>query len=159
MKALANINKLLEIFVVFNLALMSFLIFLNVILRYTLNSGLTFTEEASRYRFVWLTVRGAVLAFNGDEHVSVQFLVAKLPVKLRAWWTVATDIILLACCLLLFLGCCKLTAQNMSNLSPITGIPTGMNFLAAAIMSGLLQILLLVRIGVKTSAILRGHIA
>ena len=47
----------------------------------------------------------------------------------------------------------------MSNLSPITGIPTGMNFLAAAIMSGLLQILLLVRIGVKTSAILRGHIA
>ena len=159
MKALANINKLLEIFVVFTLALMSFLIFLNVILRYTLNSGLTFTEEASRYMFVWLTFMGAVLAFNGDEHVSVQFLVAKLPVKLRAWWTVATDIILLACCLLLFLGCCKLAAQNMSNLSPITGIPTGMNFLAAAIMSGLLQILLLVRIGVKTSAILRGHIA
>ena len=90
MKALANINKLLEIFVVFNLALMSFLIFLNVILRYTLNSGLTFTEEASRYMFVWLTFMGAVLAFNGDEHVSVQFLVAKLPVKLRAWWTVAT---------------------------------------------------------------------
>lgn len=159
MKALANINKLLEVFVVINLALMSFLIFLNVILRYTLNSGLTFTEEASRYMFVWLTFMGAVLAFNGDEHVSVQFLVAKLPVKLRAWWTVATDIILLACCLLLFLGCCKLAAQNMSNLSPITGIPTGMNFLAAAIMSGLLQILLLVRIGVKTSAILRGHIA
>ena len=159
MKALANINNLLEVFVVINLALMSLLIFLNVILRYTLNSGLTFTEEASRYMFVWLTFMGAVLAFNGDEHVSVQFLVAKLPVKLRAWWTVATDIILLACCLLLFLGCCKLAAQNMSNLSPITGIPTGMNFLAPAIMSGLLQLLLLVRIGVKTSAILRGHIA
>ena len=101
MKALANINKLLEVFVVINLALMSLLIFLNVILRYTLNSGLTFTEEASRYMFVWLTFMGAVLAFNGDEHVSVQFLVAKLPVKLRAWWTVATDIILLAC------ACCS----------------------------------------------------
>lgn len=159
MKALTSINKLLEVFVVINLALMSFLIFLNVILRYSINSGLTFTEEGSRYMFVWLTFMGAVLAFNGDEHVSVHFLVGKLPVKLRAWWTVVTDVILFVCCLLLFIGCCKLTAQNMSNLSPITGVPTGINFLAAAIMSGLLQVLLLVRMVVKVSAIVRGHIA
>ena len=159
MKALAAINKLLEAFAVINLALMSLLVFLNVVLRYTLNSGLTFTEEASRYMFVWLTFMGAVLAFNGDEHVSVQFLVAKLPVKLRAWWTIATDLILLACCVLLLIGCCKLTAQNMENLSPITGVPTGINFLAASIMSALLAVLLVVRIGVKANAARKGYLA
>ena len=113
MKALAAINKLLEAFAVINLALMSLLVFLNVVLRYTMNSGLTFTEEASRYMFVWLTFMGAVLAFNSDEHVSVNFLIARLPPRLRAYWTIATDLILLACCVLLLIGCCKLTAQNM----------------------------------------------
>ena len=159
MKALAAINKLLEAFVVINLALMSFLVFLNVVLRYTMNSGLTFTEEASRYMFVWLTFMGAVLAFNGDEHVSVNFLVAKLRPHLRAYWTIATDLILLTCCVLLCIGCCKLTVQNMENLSPITGVPTGINFLAAAIMSALLAVLLVVRIGVKTNAVRKGYLA
>ena len=159
MKTLAAINKLLEAFVVINLALMSFLVFLNVVLRYTMNSGLTFTEEASRYMFVWLTFMGAVLAFNGDEHVSVNFLIARLPPRLRAYWTIATDLILLACCVLLLIGCCKLTAQNMENLSPITGVPTGINFLAASIMSALLAVLLVVRIGVKANAARKGYLA
>ncbi|MDO4642859.1 MAG: TRAP transporter small permease subunit [Cardiobacteriaceae bacterium] len=159
MKILAAINRVLEIFVVMNLALMSFLIFLNVILRYTINSGLTFTEEASRYMFVWLTFMGTVLAFNGDEHVSVNFLIGKLPIRLRAWWTVFTDIVLLICCILILIGCSKLTIQNMSNLSPITGIPTGINFLAASIMSTLLSILIVVRIAIKINAVRRGYIA
>ena len=60
MKALANINKLLEIFVVFNLALMSFLIFLNVILRYTLNSGLTFTDAETTFRHTYWAAATAI---------------------------------------------------------------------------------------------------
>lgn len=157
-KLLTIINKLLEILVVFNIAAMTCLIFLNVVLRYGFNSGLTVTEELSRFMFVWLSFLGAVLALENDEHVTVNFLVKKLPMAIHAYLSVITDAVLLICCSMLLWGCVTLTLQNMSNYSPITGIPTGVNFLAATIMSIMFVVVLLIRLLVKTVAICKGDI-
>ena len=40
------------------LAIMVVLVFGNVVLRYTMNSGITVSEELSRWLFVWLTFMG-----------------------------------------------------------------------------------------------------
>lgn len=56
--------RILEIILVALLAGMSIMVFVNVVMRYTMNSGINVSEELSRYFFVWLTFLGAVLTFR-----------------------------------------------------------------------------------------------
>ena len=51
--------RILEIILVLLLAGMSIMVFVNVVMRYTMNSGINISEELSRYFFVWLTFIGA----------------------------------------------------------------------------------------------------
>ena len=46
--------RFLKFLVVFFLATMVILVFGNVVLRYGFNSGITVSEEVSRWAFVWL---------------------------------------------------------------------------------------------------------
>src|SRR2546423_2066887 len=43
---------------------MMILVFGNVVLRYALNSGITMSEEMSRWLFVWMTFLGAIVALK-----------------------------------------------------------------------------------------------
>ena len=61
------------------LAVMVVLVFGNVVLRYAFNSGLTMSEEVSRWLFVWLTFMGAVVALREHSHLGVDALVLRLP--------------------------------------------------------------------------------
>ncbi len=45
------------------------LVFGNVVLRYAFNSGITVSEELSRWLFVWLTFVGAVVALRDHAHL------------------------------------------------------------------------------------------
>lgn len=53
------------------LAGMVVLVFGNVVLRYALNTGITYSEELSRTFFVWLTFLGAVVAMREHAHLGV----------------------------------------------------------------------------------------
>ncbi len=57
--------RLLEWILVASLAVMVVLVFGNVVLRYAFNSGITVSEEVSRWLFVWLTFLGAIVAHEG----------------------------------------------------------------------------------------------
>ena len=46
------------------MAVMVVLVFGNVVMRYVFNSGITLSEELSRWLFVWLTFLGAVIAMH-----------------------------------------------------------------------------------------------
>src|SRR5262245_24857156 len=70
-KALNGITALL-------LALMVVLVFGNVVLRYAFNSGITVSEEVSRWLFVWLTFLGAVVALHEHAHLGSDALVSCL---------------------------------------------------------------------------------
>ena len=48
--------KLLELLLVLLLAAMVVMVFGNVVLRYAFNSGITVSEELSRWAFVWMTL-------------------------------------------------------------------------------------------------------
>ncbi len=52
-KLIDQISRLLSLLMVVSLALMVVLVFTNVVLRYAFNSGLTVSEELSRWLFVW----------------------------------------------------------------------------------------------------------
>ena len=55
------------------------LVFGNVVLRYAFNSGITVSEELSRWLFVWLTFVGAVVALRDHAHLGMDSVVSRLP--------------------------------------------------------------------------------
>jgi len=48
------ILRIINFIIVFCLASMMLMVFVNVVLRYGFNSGITFSEDVSRLFFVWL---------------------------------------------------------------------------------------------------------
>src|SRR6476646_4331201 len=61
------------------LAVMVVLVFGNVVLRYLFNSGITVSEELSRWLMVWLTFLGAIVALREHSHLGVDTFVRALP--------------------------------------------------------------------------------
>lgn len=66
---LDNFCRLLEAVMALLLAAMVVLVFGNVVLRYVFNSGITISEELSRWLFVWMTFLGAVVALKDNGHL------------------------------------------------------------------------------------------
>lgn len=77
-RAINAIVKVVEAVLAALLLGMVIMVATNVVLRYGFNRGLTFSEEMSRYFFVWLTFIGAVLAFKDHGHIGVETLVGRL---------------------------------------------------------------------------------
>jgi len=72
-------------------ATMVFALTLQVFMRFVLSSSLAWTEELSRYSFIWSVYMGGVLAVKHSQHVRItaQFLV--LPPKARVALLMFTD--------------------------------------------------------------------
>ncbi len=59
----------IEVLIAAALAVMVVLVFGNVVLRYGFNSGITVSEEVSRWLFIWITFLGAVVALQEHGHL------------------------------------------------------------------------------------------
>ena len=81
-KLLGLYCQILKCIIAVCLAVMVVLVFGNVVLRYIFNSGITMSEELSRWLMVWLTFLGAIVALREHSHLGVDTLVRALPVAL-----------------------------------------------------------------------------
>jgi TRAP-type C4-dicarboxylate transport system permease small subunit len=70
--------RVLTLAVVALLAGMVVLVFGNVVLRYVANSGITVSEELSRWFFVWMTFLGAVIGLRERAHLGTDLLIGRL---------------------------------------------------------------------------------
>ena len=87
MKALLNKWTYIEEKVLIgSLIFNTLLIFLQIIMRGAFNSSLSWSEELSRYIFIWQIWLGADLAFAYGEHIKVEMIYNWLPVE-AAWLT------------------------------------------------------------------------
>jgi TRAP-type C4-dicarboxylate transport system permease small subunit len=77
-KVLGAYCKALEWLLVLLLAAMVLMVFGNVVLRYGFNSGITFSEELSRWASVWMTFLGAIVAIKDSGHLGTDMLVGRL---------------------------------------------------------------------------------
>ncbi len=101
-KATAGYCKLLELLLVALLAVMVLMVFGNVVLRYGFNSGITFSEELSRWAFVWMTFLGAIVALKENGHLGTDMLIGRLgPTGKKVCLAIAETLMLYAVWLLL----------------------------------------------------------
>jgi TRAP-type C4-dicarboxylate transport system permease small subunit len=118
----AGFFRFLELTMVALLAAMLAMVFGNVVLRWTVNSGIDVSEELSRYFFVWLTFIGAVVVMREHLHLGVDALVGRLGRRGRLGCMIASDALILFCCAVFFWGTWQQAAINASNFAPVTGL-------------------------------------
>jgi TRAP-type C4-dicarboxylate transport system permease small subunit len=121
-KAINLFYRLLEIILIVLLAGMAIMVFVNVVMRYTMNSGINISEEMSRYFFVWVTFIGAVVTFRENSHMGIETLVMFLSRGKRIFCMILSNIIILACSAIFFWGTWKQSGINSSMHAPVTGL-------------------------------------
>ena len=117
--------KFLEFLLIVLLSGMTIMVFVNVIMRYAMNSGLTVSDEMARYFFVWLTFVGAVVTFREHGHMGVETLVARFGRNGRIICMILSNLVILLCSAIFFWGTWKQLPINSSMKAPVTGLSMG----------------------------------
>jgi TRAP-type transport system small permease protein len=117
--------RFLEFLLILLLGGMALMVFVNVVLRYGFNSGLTVSDEMARYFFVWLTFIGAVVGFREYGHMGVETMVGLLGRRGRIFCMILSNLVILGVSLLFFWGTWKQLPINASMKAPVTGLSMG----------------------------------
>jgi TRAP-type C4-dicarboxylate transport system permease small subunit len=118
----ATFFRWLEHLMFFLLSAMVLMVFGNVVLRWTVNSGIDVSEEMSRFFFVWLTFIGAVVVMRDHLHLGVDLMVGKFGRTGRLACMMMSDALILFCCAVFFWGTWQQSGVNASNVAAVTGI-------------------------------------
>jgi TRAP-type C4-dicarboxylate transport system permease small subunit len=148
-KAAAAYCKLLEGLLVLLLAAMVLMVFGNVVLRYGFNSGITFSEELSRWGFVWLTFLGAIIAVKEGGHLGTDVLVGRLGPTGKKVCLAIAETLMLYSVWLIFSGSRVQLGINWEVEAPVSGWSMGWLTLPAlvfAVSAGAFHLLKLVRL-------------
>jgi TRAP-type transport system small permease protein len=113
--------RLLDALMALMLAIMVLLVFSNVVLRYAFNSGITVSEEVSRWLFVWLTFLGAIVAIKEHGHLGTDMLLTHLPAAGKKACFVVGHVLMLYVTWLLFSGSLAQARINWDVEAPVTG--------------------------------------
>ena len=135
--------RALEIVIAVLLAIMVILVFGNVVMRYGFNSGITVSEEVSRWMFVWLTFLGAVIALKEHGHLGSDMLVSKLPPAGRKACLVAGHLLMLYITWLMFSGSLQQARINLDVRAPVTGAPLAIIYAAGIVFAVSAAVILL----------------
>jgi TRAP-type transport system small permease protein len=101
------------------LALMVVMVFGNVVLRYGFNSGITVSEELSRWLFVWMTFLGSVVAVRKHAHLGTDTVISRLPAAGRKACYVVAHVLMLYMCWLMAKGGWQQTVINYGTTSAV----------------------------------------
>ena len=105
------------------MAVIVLLVFINVAMRYLLNSGLTWSEEIAVNLFVWVIFLGAILAALENAHIRVDLLTNRLSKRMQKRFLVAANICVLFSMGVLISGGIEVVEVTQRNVSAATGIP------------------------------------
>ena len=135
------------------LTLMAVSIFTNVILRYGFNSGITWSEEISRYLFVFMIFAGAALASLRNEHLQVDAFINLLPAPIAKLAQIVAQLLILFACYLMIEGGWSMLQINLNSVGPVTGMPLWLLYFAAILMTAVMALVALVNLyGLCTSS-------
>jgi TRAP-type C4-dicarboxylate transport system permease small subunit len=142
-KLIDGFFKLLEFMVVAMLFAMVVMVFGNVLMRYVFDTGITVSEEMSRYCFIWLTYLGAMVAMREGGHLGMDTLVKVLPVTGKKVCLFLSEVLMLMCNGMFLWGTYQMHELQVTNISPVVGISMiwiyGMGYIVSVVM-GVLNI-------------------
>jgi TRAP-type C4-dicarboxylate transport system permease small subunit len=113
----------------------------NVFSRYVLNSSLGWADELARFVFIWVSFLGAVVAYQKNEHVGLDFFVNRIgSQKVRLLLRLIGEVLVL-----LVLGCLVyygwIVAMSANNVSPALYIPMWIVYLVVPLTGSLMVLI------------------
>ncbi len=132
-KWLAGYCRVLEWLLVGMLGLMVVLVFGNVVMRYAFNSGITVSEEVSRWLFVWMTFLGAIVALREHGHLGTDMLVGKLGRRGKRVCLGLAQALMLWMTWLMLSGSWQQMQINWEVEAPITGASTAIFYASGVV--------------------------
>lgn len=120
---LRTLDKILAFITASAMAGIVLMVFINVAMRYALNSGLTWSEEIAVNLFVWVIFLGAILAALEGLHIKVDVLTNRLSPRMQKVFMVLANICVLFAMGVLIKGGINVVEVTQRNVSAATGIP------------------------------------
>lgn len=133
--------RMLEAVIAMCLAVMVVLVFGNVMLRYGFNSGITLSEELSRWLFVWMTFMGAIVALKEHGHLGTDMLVSRLGSRGKKFCLGLSQLLMLFVCWLLLKGSFEQAKVNYGSTSAVMEVSMAWLYLPGilfAVLGGLM---------------------
>ncbi len=90
-----TLDKIVDVVVVILFIVIFAVVLLQIFFRYVLNSPLVWSEELSRYLFIWISFLGWTLATRHKTHIRVEFVLNALPKKVQFIVKVITHLIVI----------------------------------------------------------------
>jgi len=111
--------RLFDQLIGFLLLIMVVLVFGNVVLRYTFDSGITLSEELSRWLFVWMTFLGATVSMQRNAHLGTEFVINRLGASGRVVCALIARLLMLGTCILVAVGAAGQAQINFHSTSAV----------------------------------------
>jgi TRAP-type transport system small permease protein len=147
MEKLTSIAKtIITTLMVLCLAAMAIFVFGNVVLRYFFESGITWSDEMSRFLFVYMIFLGAIMALKDNEHLGVDTLVKRFPRQLRRIVYVVVNAIVVYMLYLIGDGSWKMTVLSKGTTAPATELPLSYVYVIGVITCVCMAIILILKI-------------
>lgn len=140
-KFVSGLWRIIDVVMVASMSVMIILVFVNAVLRYGFQSGVLSSAEISRFLFVWIILLGAAVCLRDRLHLDLTILESKLPETLRRLQQRFIYAVIGLSSGMLFLGSARQTVANWPNISPLSGIPVGMLYLAGAVAGGMMAVI------------------
>ena len=132
------VNKLVEIMSIVIMAILVLLVTWQVAVRYLFSNPSAWTEQLSRYTFVWLVLVNAAYIFGKREHMNIGFIVGKFGPRMKLVCGVFTEtVILLFALSVLAIGGISAVKLAASQTDAALGISMGFVYMAMPV-SGVL---------------------
>ena len=109
------------------------LVLSNVVLRYAFNSGITLSEELSRWLFIYLIFLGAIVALREKAHLGMDSLVSKLSPQGQRICMGLSLVLMLWATGLMIQGSWQQTLINLETHAPASGLPLAVFYLTGLI--------------------------
>ncbi|MBQ6374673.1 MAG: TRAP transporter small permease [Clostridia bacterium] len=124
-------NKVNEVLVIVLMIAMCVDIMAQVIARFIFRSPFTWSEELSRYLFVWIALFGAAWCGRKHIHVRMTAVISRFPEPVLRVQQIAIAVICAACCFYLFPSAIRIF-NGQKRLTAVTlGVTLGVEYIAA----------------------------
>jgi len=125
-------------------AVMTLIVFLQVVYRYVLIQPLHWSEELARYLFIWLSILGATLGLQKRGHFGLDFFYRMLPDQKRRFLQFLIHLFVGCVILVILIQGVKLVQATVLQNSPAMGVSMGWAYACLPVGAGLMVIHLVV---------------
>lgn len=138
-----GVDRVIKIFLILSFSAMVLASATQILFRFALNLPLGWTEELSKYMFVWSTMLACAVYTRARQHSAVDILRHYLPGRPRRALQFLSDVLCIVFYCIFIFGGCVLTVITMNRLTPALQIPMGLMYLSVPV-SGVFMIMMTV---------------